>query len=161
MDGHEFEAAEMALERFPNLPSVLDAGSLRDSTIILSKKASHIIASSTFATEISESENPEDGLKCLSDRAPFAAITQGNKGVLWKDNQGNSGRIQAADVNAIDTTGAGDIFHGAFSLALSKGKSFPGCLSWANQVAAISVKRLGGRTSCPTINEIPSLDTLE
>jgi len=160
VDAHELEAAEMALVQFPNVPSVLDAGSLRESTILLSKKVSHIIASSTFATELSESKNPEDGLRCLGDRAPFTAITQGDKGVLWKDDKGNSGHLRAPEVHAIDTTGAGDIFHGAFSLALSKGKSFQSSLSWANQVAAISVKKLGGRSSCPGIDEIPSLDRL-
>ena len=159
IDGHEPAESEKALKLFPNIPSILDAGSLRDETELLSKKVSYIVASTPFATNLSQSENPNDWLDCLGARAPYVAVTRGAQGVLWRTRNGDSDMIKAPKVNTIDSTAAGDIFHGAFALALSKGRSFRASLSFANQVAAISVMKAGGRSSCPNESEIPSLDS--
>jgi sulfofructose kinase len=158
MDGFELEASQQALKLFPNSPSVLDAGSLKDTTRMLCKEVSHIIASKAFATAISQSENSNDWVQCLSTHSASIAITCGNQGVVWRDSNGHEGRIPVNQVSVVDTNAAGDIFHGAFALALSKGNSFHKSLLWANEVAALSVTKAGGRSSCPTKGEIPSLD---
>ena len=54
----------------------------------------------------------------------------------------------------VDTTGAGDAFNGAFSVALSKNKNFKEAIEFANLVAGISVTREGAANSMPTIDEI-------
>ena len=161
MDGHELEASKALLQHFPDLPSILDAGSLNDSTRELSSMVTHLVASSTFATDLTGSTDSNDWLQRLSESASFAAVTHGDQGIYWQSSIGSGGHIKASAVEAIDTTAAGDIFHGAFALALSKGKAFPSALEWANQVAGISVTRVGGRRSVPQVTEVPSLNDFE
>ena len=161
VDGHEHSASLKALQEYPNVPSILDAGSWREETKNLSEKVTYLIASNAFAKDASGSENPEDWIKCLSPNAPYMAITNGPTGVYWKDPKCLEGHIEAAQAFAIDTTGAGDIFHAAFALEIASNHSFYGCLCWANAVAGLSVSQYGGRTSCPKPFDLPSLGLLE
>ena len=57
--------------------------------------------------------------------------------------------IPAHRVTAVDTTGAGDCFHGAYAFALAEGKSPVTCALYATAAAAISVTGRGGRTALP------------
>jgi sulfofructose kinase len=158
VDGHELEASLKALKQFANTPSILDAGSLNQSTKTLSKQVTHLVASAAFAIEKSGSEAPEDWLKSLATHTADIAVTHGDQGVYWRDTHGKQGHIPALDVISRDTTAAGDIFHGAFALAVSRGHDFEDSLIWANQVAALSVSKPGGRSSCPTNHEISALE---
>ena len=160
MDGHEYESSLSALERFPSIPSLLDAGSLNDRTSELSTKASHVVASSTFAKSLAQSEDPNDGLRKLAERAAHVAITCGSGGVIWHSQDGSRGSIPALKVEVLDTTAAGDIFHGACALALAKGHSFPGALAWANEVGGTSVTKTGGRQSAPDAMEVSTLKSI-
>lgn len=81
------------------------------------------------------------------DAAPFpdkASQPAAVRGVL----------LPAYPAKAVDTTGAGDIFHGAFAGALLGGKSFREALIVATVAAGLSVERLGGRPSIPTLEEV-------
>jgi ribokinase len=60
-------------------------------------------------------------------------------------------------VEAIDTTGAGDVFNGALAAAIAEGKGLVEAASFANAAAAISVTRLGAQSSTPTRKEIEHL----
>jgi len=157
IDGHEWTASQKAIQHFRNSPSVLDAGSMRESTVSLAKQSTYLIASRAYATAFAQSESQKNWLLSLGAKTPFVAITDGSKGVHWKNNKGGFGTLEAKDVSAIDTTGAGDVFHGAFALAISKGIDFIKSLSWANQVAAISTTQKGGRTSSPFRANVPRL----
>ncbi|MDA0349467.1 MAG: PfkB family carbohydrate kinase [Verrucomicrobia bacterium] len=158
LDGHEWAASQKALEHFVDIPSVLDAGSMRESTVSLAKQITYLIASRAFATDFAQSEDPKDWLSSLRDQAPFVAITEGSLGVHWKDSSNECGTLAAKEVSVIDTTGAGDIFHGAFALAISKGMGFTKALAWANEVAAISTTKKGGRASSPFCANVPRLE---
>lgn len=158
IDGHEWDASEKALQEFSDGPSVLDAGSFRDATQALAGKVSHLVASSSFAIAGSGSEHPDDWLKCLVENTPCVAITRGEQGVVWKTTAGEQGSLQGYRVATVDTTAAGDVFHGSFALALAKDNSFKDALAWANRVAAISTTIHGGRSSCPTLNQVPQLN---
>jgi sugar/nucleoside kinase (ribokinase family) len=57
-------------------------------------------------------------------------------------------------VAAVDTTGAGDTFHGAFALEIARGASFVSALIFASAAAAMSCKNLGARLSIPTRKEV-------
>lgn len=62
--------------------------------------------------------------------------------------------IPSLKVKALDSTGAGDIFHGAFVYGLVKKFSLEKTLKFANYAGAISVTRVGGRYSMPTLEEM-------
>ncbi|MCZ6673488.1 MAG: PfkB family carbohydrate kinase [Verrucomicrobia bacterium] len=157
MDGFEWEASKEALKKFPHIPSILDAGSLNDFTRSLANQVSHLVASSSFARDITNSDRAEDWTNQLASMAPNIAITCGERGVYWKSKTGEQGHLAARKVKALDTNGAGDIFHAAFALALTRGLKFLNCLEWANEVAAASVVREGARSSCPSYADVTPL----
>jgi sugar/nucleoside kinase (ribokinase family) len=71
------------------------------------------------------------------------AITQGRRGVLVL-HEGRVRRIRPPRVRVRDTTGAGDVFHGAFAAGLVEGRDVPDALSLAARAAALSCTALGG-----------------
>lgn len=80
-------------------------------------------------------------------------VTMGSKGVFWI-SQKESLHIPAIKVDAIDTSGAGDAFIGAFASQYAINKDIKAALEFATKYAAISVTRKGTQTSYPEINEI-------
>ena len=82
-------------------------------------------------------------------------ITLGEKGCFFKNNE-EEFLIPAKklSVPVVDTTGAGDAFNGAFSVALSKNRNYKEAIEFASLVAGISVTREGAANSMPTIEEI-------
>lgn len=80
-------------------------------------------------------------------------ITMGSAGAFLLSN-GKSEIISAPDVEAVDTTAAGDTFNGALVVALSEGKTIQESIAFANKAAAISVTRIGAQSSVPFRKEI-------
>jgi sugar/nucleoside kinase (ribokinase family) len=78
----------------------------------------------------------------LTDGDQGAYVRQAGDPVSW--------HVPAHKVKAVDTTGAGDCFHGAYALALAEGKSPLACVLFATAAAAISVTGQGGRMALPT-----------
>jgi len=75
-------------------------------------------------------------------------ITLGARGLVYLDGE-RFGEMPAFTVDVVDTTGAGDVFHGAFCLALTEGMAFEERLRFASATAAIKCTRLGGRAGIP------------
>lgn len=88
-----------------------------------------------------------------------AGVTQGIGGYRWADALG-SGHQPGFAVDVVDTTGAGDAFHGAFTLALVEGKSIPDCARFACAVAAMKCTRIGSRAGLPTRAQVESFLTV-
>jgi ribokinase len=104
--------------------------------------------------------NPDDpnsvyaAMGKLHERGPLAIIaTLGPRGALLS---GPTERFEAKGhkVDAVDTTGAGDCFIGAFAAALAKSDSVPDAINFANKAAAISATRHGAASSFPTAAEV-------
>ena len=81
-------------------------------------------------------------------------IKLGEKGCFYIDDKENVGYIEALQVKAIDTTAAGDVFNGAFSVYYEKTQNFVESLKFANAASAISVTRKGAQSSIPTFEEV-------
>jgi sulfofructose kinase len=80
------------------------------------------------------------------------AVTRGSEGVSWYEN----GRLQqraAYPVSVGDTTGAGDVFHGAYVLAIGSGLEVGDAMAFASSAAALKCTRSGGRAGIPSIND--------
>lgn len=88
--------------------------------------------------------------KILAAGPRVAVITMGERGWiagadLW--------RGEAFEVEVVDTTGAGDVFHGAFGVAMARGWDVPRCAEFASAVAALKCRKLGGSTGIPSLSE--------
>ncbi|MGI9643628.1 MAG: PfkB family carbohydrate kinase [Acidimicrobiia bacterium] len=82
-----------------------------------------------------------------------AAVTKGSEGVIWSDGT-NGGAMPAFSVAAIDTLGAGDVFHGAFAAATALAYARADAFEFASAAAAIRCARGQGRDGIPTRNEV-------
>ncbi|XIA63543.1 PfkB family carbohydrate kinase [Bradyrhizobium sp. TZ2] len=92
----------------------------------------------------------------MADVAKFgcsiAAVTRGANGVSWRAND-VVGHQPAFAVDAIDTTGAGDVFHGAYAFAVGAGLVADDAMSFAAAAAALKCTRPGGRAGIPTLED--------
>ncbi len=159
VDGHELEASLEAIERFPDAVTVLDAGSLRKSTRILLERVDWPVCSETFAREVTGAaslDSPDALRRCLRRLAEIsgknAAVTLGERGLIF-ETEGNAWTLPALPVSAVDTTAAGDIFHGAFAFGLLRGLPPVEAFRLAVVAAGLSVTRPGGRGSVPSLEE--------
>jgi ribokinase len=80
-------------------------------------------------------------------------VTLGKRGVVWATGQAQR-TIPAFEVEAVDTTAAGDAFNGGLACALGKGAAMPDAIQYANAVAALSVTRMGAQPSLPTTAQV-------
>lgn len=162
-DGHELQASLQAMELFPNAKTILDAGSLRDGTRELAKRVDYLVSSERFAcqmTGLPDLESPENQAKALAalyeyNRYPVV-ITRGEWEILF-GYMDRIARFPTFPVTAVDTTGAGDIFHGAFAYAVLTETSVERGLRLAAAAAALSVTVRGGRTSIPSLAEVQEM----
>ena len=90
-----------------------------------------------------------------------AGVTRGSRGYFWAAANGESGHQPAFDTEIVDTTGAGDAFHGAFAWALARGGTAVDCARVAAAVSALKCRRLGARSGLPTIDELNAFLSLQ
>lgn len=160
-DGHELKTSIKAIELFPDAKTILDAGSVREGTLILAEKVDYLIVSENFALtycEMESLENRNDYERCMDkmkklNKKGQIVVTLGERGLIYEE-EGLVKTFNAYKVKAVDTTGAGDIFHGAFAYGLINNYSLIENLKLCSKTSAISVQTLGGRQSIPDKDEV-------
>ena len=96
-----------------------------------------------------------EALKKIARLTPsFLAGTRGALGTLWLDDNGNLQQTPAFPVHTVDTLGAGDVFHGAFALAVTEQQELPEALRFASAAAALKCTRFGGAFAAPQRAEV-------
>ena len=109
----------------------------------------HVIASTEALRATTRLEDHAAALQMLGKQLTgFVAVTDGPQGVYWLEPDGIQ-QMPAFPVQAIDTLGAGDAFHGAFAVALAEGRSRSDCLRFASATAALKCTRFGGASGSP------------
>ena len=96
---------------------------------------------------------PRAAEKLASMGVEAIVITLGSRGA-FVFNADHSELIAGFDVQAVDTTAAGDVFNGALAVALAKETPLLEAVHFANAAAALSVTKLGAQPSAPTLDEI-------
>jgi sulfofructose kinase len=153
----EGAAAALRAARDAGIPAILD-GEVCDGDLLhrLVGLADRVVFSERGLAAWSD-EGLEDGLhKALQKGARVAAVTRGAAGVSWIDSE-TSGKLRhlpAHAVDVVDTLAAGDVFHGAYALALAEGRSPEEAMQFANAAAAIKCTRPGGRKGAPGREEV-------
>jgi sulfofructose kinase len=149
--------AAMHLARQLSIPIVLDADLSPDpQTVSLIGLADHVLFSRQALSRLTGVENPEQALlsaRKTAARAEIIGVTLGEKGCLLL-RDGRFVAVPAFAVNVVDTLGAGDVFHGAYALAIAEGVRFDAATRFANAAAALKCTRRGGRAGIPTRAEV-------
>jgi len=107
-----------------------------------------------YASELTGLTEPVEMLNALAGMQPGKpVITKGAEGG-WYLEKGGMETYPVFPVEAVDSTGAGDAFHGAFCYFLSRGMSFRDCLTLSSAVGALNCRGRGGRSSLPDSDEL-------
>jgi sulfofructose kinase len=154
-DGHEPELSLSLMRdaRAAGIPTLLDAGSLHQGTARLFDQVDYLVCSERFAHESTGASSPGKAMESLSSRCRCVVITLGPRGLLWRKGD-QAGVLAAFPVEVKDTTGAGDVFHGAFAGSLALGRGWDETLSYASAAAALCCTKLGARTGIPTDGDV-------
>lgn len=161
VDGHELKASLEILELFPNAKSLIDAGTYKPELEELISKVDYLICSEDFAKQYTNMEfhaadddsitNVFQKLKKLSKKQ--IVVTMGEKGLLYEKN-GLINHMKAFECEPLDTTGAGDIFHGAFAYCLAQDYTLEESLKISSMTSAISVETMGSQVSIPQLEKV-------
>ncbi|MBN2702170.1 MAG: carbohydrate kinase family protein [Methylohalobius sp. ZOD2] len=149
-DGHEPHVSCRWLPHFRDrgAATVLDAGSLHEGTRRLMFEVDYLIASRKFAAQWLGYDEPRRALGELAAKSPAAVITLGEEGLIWQRGD-EYGEMAAFPVDAVDTTGAGDSFHGAFAVAVAEEVPWANALRFASAAAALCCTQMGARPGIP------------
>ncbi|MBW2609028.1 MAG: sugar kinase [Deltaproteobacteria bacterium] len=147
------EAARQAKDM--GIKVVLDGGTMRKGSRELISLVDVLIASEGFAKPLTGlGDSPEASLKALSQFCPGdVIITLGSKGSVGYCN-GNMVKQKAFPVKAVDTTGAGDVYHGAYIYGLLQGWDMLECMRFASATSAMKCREIGARKGIPRLEEI-------
>ena len=149
----EGAAALFDKARALGIPTVLD-GDMADAEVFerLLPLSDHAVFSEPALASFAGSAS-DDALSALARfGCRVIAVTRGGDGVSWYEN-GCLHRQAAYAVDVADTTGAGDVFHGAYALAIGAGLDARDAMAFAAATAALKCTHSGGRVGIPSIND--------
>ena len=160
IDGHDAPAAARAaaLARERGIPVVLDAESVKEGTAEVVANTDILIASRDFPrafTGASDLERAFDELRAAGPRVVGATL--GSIGAVVMVADGSVVASPAYRVDVADTTGAGDVFHGAFLYGLLAGWSVDRTLAFSNAAAALNCTAAGARGGVSGVNDVLGL----
>jgi len=162
IDGNEIDAAEEAcLIANENHTKVLyDCGGLYQGVERLLKLTDVMIPSEEFAIGHTGCETADAAAKQLYDmyHPEVVVVTCGKDGGILYDGT-ELKHYPAFPVEAVDTNGSGDVFHGAFAAGMVKGLTYEECCCFASAVSAMKCTGMGARESVPDFDTVKSFLT--
>src|SRR5438445_1486582 len=156
--GAEFCTELCAEARSRGIPVIVDVDRTMSMREGLLTASSHLVFSSEALQATAGVADDGEALKKIAKLTPsFLAGTRGAQGTLWLDEQQNLQQTPAFPVHTVDTLGAGDVFHGAFALAITEQQELPDALRFASAAAALKCTRFGGAFAAPQRAEVEEL----
>lgn len=160
VDGEEPSVSAKVLQNNPQAIKVIDAGSVKEGTLVLCPLVDYLVCSKNFAEE-STGITYDGTIESLITMHTILTEKYQNIVVITLEAAGCFTKIDqtykiipSISVKAVDTTGAGDIFHGAFTYFISHNYSLEETCRLANIAGALSTLKIGGRYSMPTLDEV-------
>src|SRR5262249_47441671 len=140
----------------------LDGGAVRTNTLELLAFIDVAIVAERFCEQLDET--PAATLDYLRSRGcRIGGVTLGERGLLWYDESGKTRTLPALPIppqRVVDTSGAGDVFHGAYvySYLTNPAKGWDHHFAFARAAAAFKVQRLGNEAGLPTLQDIAAVE---
>lgn len=149
-NGNEASTAAAAFAKKAGIRVVMDADHYREDIVKLLPSIDVFIASEFFYRDLYGNLDYEKGCRRLMEAGPsIAMVTLGSRGSVGITREDGFFRTDAWSVPVKDTTGAGDVFHGAYIVGLLEGMGAPECARFAGAVSALKCTCIGGRTGIP------------
>ncbi len=156
IDGNEMKATLQAVEiAKENGTKVLyDAGGLYEGVEKLLPYADILIPSEEFSLGHTGATTAEQAAKILFEKysPKVVVVTQGKHGGIIYDGE-NIKSYPAFLVDAVDTNGSGDVFHGAFAFCVALGYNYYDACVFSSAVSALKCTKIGARNSVPTYEQ--------
>lgn len=131
------------------VPTLLDGDVTPQDITSLVALSDHAVFSSPGLARFAATQNADAGLAFAADiTSGQVYVTQGSDGIKWREDD-HLCHISAFKTDVVDTTGAGDVFHGALALALAEGQAARDAIRFASAVAALKCTQAGGRAGIP------------
>lgn len=160
IDGHDTQAVEHAarIAHAAGMPVTVDVDTIYHGFDRVLPHVDYLITSSEFPVQWTSQRDPFKALEMIQQEYGMrvAAMTLGAHGALAL-SEGRFIYSPAFVVNCVDTTGAGDVFHGAFCYAVLQGMSLPESLDFSNAMAALNCTAIGARGGIRGLEEVRSL----
>jgi sulfofructose kinase len=160
IDGHDTPAVAKAasIARAAGIPVTVDVDTIYHGFDSVLPHVDYLIASSEFPVQWTNERDPFKALERIQDEYGMrvAAMTLGAHGALAR-TEGRFIYSPAFVVNCVDTTGAGDVFHGAFCYAVLQQMSIRDALDLSNALAALNCTAIGARGGIRTLVEAKAL----
>ena len=160
VDGNEILAAVEAatIAKANGVTILYDAGGLYDGVEQLLPLCDILIPSKEFALNITNENNVEIAIKTLYNKymPKVVVVTCGKDGGVMFDGE-NMIYYPIYPANVVDSNGAGDVFHGAFCVALTKKYSYCDCCNYASAASALKCEKLGARSAVPSHEKVLEL----
>ncbi len=137
------------------IPVVIDAEQMVDGLTDLLESTDHIVIPESLAVQLQPKWTRDTDPAILRAREDqTVVVTLGEDGCLARAPGEGIVRLPAFEVEVVDTTGCGDVFHGAYALGVARGYDLTTRCRLASAAAAIAATRLGGRTGIPTFDAV-------
>lgn len=153
---HEGTLKAFSLARNAQVPTLLDADVTTQDITPLVALTDHAVFSAPGLKLMTSLSDTHEGLKkaatCTEGKV---YVTQGHEGALWLDDE-HFCHFPAFSVNVVDTTGAGDVFHGAMALGIAEKMTTEQAIRFASAVAGLKCTQPGGRAGIPDREQIES-----
>jgi sulfofructose kinase len=160
IDGHDTPAVARAAQiaRSHRIPVTVDVDTIYHGFDEVLPNVDYLVGSSEFPVQWTNERDPFKALRLIREeyRMRVAAMTLGAHGSLALCDEGYV-YSPAFVVNCVDTTGAGDVFHGAFCYAVLQGMSIRDTLEFSNAMAALNCTALGARGGVGTVEQARAL----
>lgn len=128
-----------------------------DNSRTLLDRANHLVIPLGMGRSLVDSADPEVIVRRLWSPSRHAVVLTDGENGAWYRTAGGGGHVPAFTVDVVDTSGCGDVFHGAYTLAIGQGVAVEAAVRSASAAAAICATAVGGRGRLPTTADVHTL----
>ncbi len=165
LDGNEYELSLRIMKKNKKAIKIIDAGKYTENMVKLCHKVDYLVCSNNFAQDYTKKKLDYKDINNITqiykelekDFKCNIVITLESYGSFAKINNEYK-LVPSIKVDVVDSTGAGDIYHGAFTYFITNGYSLEESMRLANITGALSVTKLGSRNSIPKLEEVLNYD---
>ena len=166
LDGTFYLTAMSVINKNKNAIKILDAGKVTENVKKLGKLVDYVICSKEFAEEFTKQKIDVNNLDCLIKCFNILKKFFKNNIIITVDEYGSFTKLDEYKIiptiktSSIDSTGAGDIFHGAFAYFITRKSNIEEVIKLSSVAAALSTEKLSANNSIPSLSEVLKYDKL-